>query len=208
MNLSLVTGPTLEPVTLGEAKAHCRISVPDDDALLAGYILAARQYVERQTERAIITQTFDLKLSSVFWNQGQGGWPVYWDGACYQTGIEVPKAPLQSVTSINYVDTAGASQLLASNQYQVTRTNGEGLNGLIVPAYGVVWPALRGMPDAVTVRFVAGYGGLEQVPHGLRQAMLFLIAHWYENREAVISGTIIADVPLAVDSLLHQFRTF
>jgi uncharacterized phiE125 gp8 family phage protein len=202
MSLLLVTGPVIEPVTLAEAKAHCRVEVPDDDALIAGYILAAREYAEQDTRRAFCTQTWDFK--------GHYVWPNYWDRELREwcTGIKLPKAPLQSVTSVNYVDINGATQLLAADQYQVVTTNGESREGVIVPAYGVTWPQIRDIPDAITVRFVAGYGGLESVPHRVRQAMLMLIGHWYENREEVITGTIVSQVPMAAAALLFPLRVF
>ena len=40
------------------------------------------------------------------------------------------------------------------------------------------------------------------------QAMLFLIAHWYRNREAVVIGTTAATVPLAYDALLFPEKNF
>lgn len=203
MSLTLVTWPVVEPVTLAEAKAHCKEELPDNDALLAGYILAARQHVENETQRAIITQTFDYKAAST-----DGLWPVYWDGQCYTTGIKLPMPPLQSVTSVNYVDTSGNPQLLATDQYQVVKTNGDSLEGIVVPAYGVAWPGLRPIFDAVTVRFTSGYGGLESVPHAIRQAILMLVGEWFAHREAVISGTIIAELPLAVRALLAPFRVY
>jgi len=210
MGLQLVQGPALEPVTLGEAKQHCRVEIPDDDALIAGYILAARDHVERETRRAIITQTWDLRIDSHLWNRIDSRWPIYWAGGRYGfcTGIELPRPPLQSVTSVSYVDLAGVSQVLAANQYQVVVRNGQSGEGLIVPAYGVSWPDVRDQPDAVTVRFVAGYGGSELVPHAIRQAMLLLIGHWHEHRESVVVGSTVAELPMAVQALLFPFRVF
>lgn len=207
MSLILVTGPTIEPVTLAEAKAQCHVDIPNDDALIAGYILDARDYVERETQRAIITQTFDFKAAPSAWSGGSESWPVYWDGSCaeYRVGILLPKPPLQSITSVSYVDTAGATQVLAADQYQVVKANGDSHEGLIVPAYGVVWPAVRTMPEAITVRFVAGYGGLESVPHGIRQAMLMMIGHWYRHREAVDANNL-GEIAFAVQALLSHFR--
>jgi uncharacterized phiE125 gp8 family phage protein len=201
-NLALVLGPTLDPVTLAEAKAHLRVEIADDDALISGYISAARETCETETRRAFLTQTWDAKFHRA--------WPVYFDRASllWRPGIRLPRPPLQSVTSINYVDSAGASQLLASSQYQVTSLHGDSKEGLVVPAYGVTWPTVRDVPEAVTVRFVSGYGGLELVPNRIRQAMLLLIGHWYENREDVVIGTIATQVPMSVQSLLFPLRVW
>lgn len=206
MGLSLVTGPTVEPVTLAEAKAHCRVVIAEDDALLSGYIQAARERVEAETRRAIITQTWDQKFDF--------DWPRYLGEPdenhrrCWEIGITLQRPPLQSVTSISYVDTQGATQTLAADQYQVVKRNGQSGDGLIVPAYGVTWPQVRDIPDAITVRFVAGYGGLESVPGRVRQAMLLMIGDAYENRENQVTGTIVTALPAGADRLLETLRVF
>lgn len=196
MGLSLVTGPAQEPVSLAEAKAHCRIDVPDDDALLTGYILAARGYLEEISGRAFVASTWDYSIDD--------DWPWVFDleTRCHQQVIEIPKAPLSSVTSINYVDSAGVSQLLASNQYVV---DGTGAIGRITPAYDVTWPSVRRQKAAITVRFVAGHA-IEVVPDPIRQAMLLLIGHFYAHRETVVIGQTPSEVPLAVSSLIAPYR--
>ena len=61
-----------------------------------------------------------------------------------------------------------------------------------------------GRPAAIT--FTAGYGAPADVPAAIRQAMLLLIAHWYENRAAVSLGTSPSALPIAVDALLAPYR--
>lgn len=201
-SLSIVTGPVAEPVTLAEAKAHCRVEHSSDDTLISSLIVAAREYVETETRRALCTQTWDLTIHRA--------WPSYWDAECHEwrIGIELPRPPLVSVTSITYVDTAGDSQTLAADQYQVVKTGGQTLAGLIVPAYSVTWPSIRDVHDAISVRFVAGYGNAAAVPQRIKQAMLLLIGHLYENREAVITGTITAELAKSIDDLLFPLRVF
>lgn len=188
MGLSLVTGPTTDPVTLGEAKAHCRIGIPDDDGILAGYILAARNYVEGQTHRMMLTQTWDCTFDYC--------WPTR---GCY-TQLDIPLSPVQSVTSVSYVDSDGATQTLASDQYTVVTNRSK---SFIVPAYNVTWPTVRWVPDAITVRAVVGY---TQTPDELRQAILMLVGHFYENRESIVIGQTPAEVPMAVEALTSPFR--
>jgi uncharacterized phiE125 gp8 family phage protein len=209
MGLTLVTGPALEPVSLIEAKQHCRIDSTDDDGLLAGYILAARSYAEDYTRRAFITQTWDYRISNAYAdNPCVMGWPAVKQGDTYYPRIELPKPPLISVTSITYVDTAGVSQTLAADQYQV---NPYSYTGLIDPAYGVTWPQVRTQMNAITVRFVCGHGsnpGNGQELERVRQAMLLMIGHWYENREAVNVGNIVNELPFGVNALLFPLRVF
>jgi uncharacterized phiE125 gp8 family phage protein len=184
--LSLAVAPTVDPVTLADARAHCRIDDSESDAMLATYILAARQYIEAWTGRVLITQRWDLKLDS------------------FPSRIVIPNPPLSSVVSITYVDTAGATQTLAANQYQVGKGD---LFGFIDRAYGVSWPATRDQADAVTVRFEAGYGtNPGDVPEPLRLAILLLVGHWNENRETV--GNITTELPFTVAALLQPYRTY
>lgn len=46
------------------------------------------------------------------------------------------------------------------------------------------------------------------VTKDVEQAMLLLVGHWFNNREAVVIGTISSAVPLAVESLLWQRKAF
>jgi uncharacterized phiE125 gp8 family phage protein len=199
MGLSLVAGPALDPISLAEAKAHCRITSTDEDGLIAGYILAARQHVEVVCNRALITQTYDLFIDR--------DWPYYFDldWRCNRRLIELPMAPARSVTSIVYVDSAGTSQVLAADQYVVDVTTPI---GRVVPAYGAVWPGVRCQPKAIVVRFVAGYGDQPgSVPEPIRQAMLLLVGFWYENRESA-SATNLTELPFATAALLAPYRVF
>lgn len=159
MGLSVVTGPTQEPVTLGETKDHLRVTEPDDDGLLAGYILAARRYAENYTRRAFCTQTLDYTIDH--------RWPYECVDGYYKRRIYLPVPPLQSVSSISYVDTDGNTQTLDSSQY-VVKTD-ETL-GTIEEAYGVTWPEVRCQVSAITVRFVAGW---TMAPDEIRTALMF-----------------------------------
>lgn len=156
MGISLVTGPTSEPVSLAEAKAHCRVDNEDSDAMLAGYILAARRFAEGYTRRAFVTQTFDQTFD------------YDWPAVCGSQQIFLLLPPLASVTSITYVDVDGATQTLSSSDYRVLT---DGVLGRVVPAYNVTWPAVRSQENAITVRFVAGWDA-SVVPDEIRTAIL------------------------------------
>lgn len=176
-SLALVAPPGGEPVTLAEVKAWARIDTSEDDDLLTGLIADARQHFDGKDAwfgRALMTQTWDLFLDC---------FPYEAEGWSYDTapGIGVPLPPLQSVTSINYIDAAGTPQLLANTEY-VVDTKAE--PGQILPAFGKVWPATRSTINAVTVRFVAGYGAGAAVPQPIREWIKQATAYLYEHREA------------------------
>lgn len=179
--LTVDTAPTVEPFTTAEAKSHLRVDVTDDDTLIDNLVTAARTRMETDTGRALTTQTWDLVLDS---------FPDDDDEA-----IKIPKAPLQSVTSITYVDTDGATQTWDSSKY-IVDTDSE--PGRITPAYSESYPTTREQVNAVTIKFQCGYGDAStDIPDDLLQAMRMLIGHWYEHREAVQSGVAVNTVPMA-----------
>jgi len=196
-NLTLITGPTVEPVTLAEAKAHLRIDHSEEDSLIEALITAAREHIDGKAGwlgRALVEQTWELSLTR------------FPDDA-----IRLPLPPLVEVTSVTYVDTAGATQPRSAALYQVLRHD----PALIVPAYGQAWPSTREMPEAVKVRFRAGYEPgsgsptdyAENVPRPIKQAILLLVAHWYGNREAAAETRALQPLPFAVMALLAPYRS-
>lgn len=187
--LTLQTAPTHEPVTPAEVKKHVEVAVTDTnhDATLDLLLQAARQMVEDRTGRQLVTATWDLVLDH---------FPSASDP------IRLPKSPAVSVTSITYVDQDGDAQVWASDNYVVS-TSREPAE--IRCAYGEVYPVPRIQPDAVTVQFVAGYGDAEDVPAGIKALILLIVGHWFETREAVVTGTIATKIPLAADSLFEQY---
>lgn len=158
-----------------------------EDTLLAALIQAAREYVEDYQNRALCTQTWELVLDS---------WPV-------RDYVELPKPPLQSVTSIKYKDSAGTESTWADTNYIV---DPDSFLGRVVLADGISWPTATLYPaGGIRIQFVAGYGLAADVPQTTRQAMLLLIGHLYENREA---GTdrALTEIPFGVKSLLDMNR--
>lgn len=190
MSLTLVTAPTSEPVSLSEMKSHMRLDGNDDDSYVTKCIKAARLWIEGQTKRALVTQTVDYAIDS--------NWPM-WNG---HPMIRLPLNPVKSigatspeVFSISYVDSNGATQTLAQSQYTLAaRSHGS----YVVPAYGVTWPSVRDVPEAITVRFVAG---ADTVDEDLKIAVKILASYYYENRETS-SGA-----PRAVEALISPYRS-
>lgn len=181
----VTTPPAAEPLSLTEAKLHLREPSAADDALVTALIAAARSQVENYVHRALITQTRELKLD------------------CFPACIELPFPPVASVTSVKYTDLNGAEQTVAGGDLD---TDVNSSPGRVQPAYGSTWPSTRPGFNAVRVRYVCGYGAAgSDVPEPLRYAMRLLLAHLYENREAVVIGTISSELPLGVAALLNPY---
>jgi uncharacterized phiE125 gp8 family phage protein len=106
---------------------------------------------------------------------------------------------VQSISALTYVDTGGTTTTLSTSNYVLDTYS---LVARVYPAYSLIWPMTRDQRNAVSVRYVTGYGAAASVPPNILHAMKLLIAHWYESREAVNIGNIVNTIPLTVDTLL------
>lgn len=187
MQVSLITGPAVEPLTDVQAAAQARLNDdPDELDLLAGYVAAARAHVESYLRAQLITQTWRLSVSTL------------------GRGVRLPFWPVQSVDQVTYVDQDGARQTLAADQYRLQWHDGE---VYLVPGYGVSWPAHRVDAGSIEIDVVAGFGDAgADLPPDVLQAVRLLVAHSIEHREAVITGTISGALPLGVRALLDPHR--
>lgn len=197
-SLSLVTAPSVEPVTLAEVKEHLRVDTTDEDTLIATLISAAVEHVSGRngfTGRALVQQT----------------WDCYFDA--FPTGeIELPLPPVQSVTSIIYQDADGNSQTLAASVYSVNTTS-EPAKVFLKPDQS--WPETAETWDAVKVRFVAGYAPTNDgsptdfasgVPAAIKAAIFLTVADLYENRAAQQLSSGQFQINQTVRSLLNPYR--
>lgn len=217
--LTLVTPPAVEPLSLAEAKAHLRLEIDDDDDLVSALVVAARQKCESRLVRAFVTSGWRFTLDG-FPGQfsryspatgaagpagfGYGLSPLYGYVperllAGTAAPIVIPHARLLSVESITYLDVAGTRQTLDPSKYSVEAGDG----GRITPSYGTTWPQCQVYPSSVWIDCTLGYGpNSTDVPACIRAAMKLLIGTLYENREDVIIGTIVSELPLTVNALL------
>jgi len=185
MSLQLVTPPSIEPVTLADAKLHLKVDTSDDDALITRLIAAARARAEWHTGRALHTQSWILWLDC---------WPP--------CGIiEIPLPPLQSVAAVTVYAPDDSAGVLDPATYQVDVASAP---ARLTLKSTVSQPTSLRAINAVAIAFTAGYGDVAtDVPAGFRAAILELIAFLYEHR-----GEAPAELPLDVLALLAPFRVF
>lgn len=169
---------------------HLRIGNDPDDLLhISGLISAATGLVENVLGMALITQSWELTLDA---------WP--------ECGpIILRRPPVIGITEVRYINTSGVSTVLAPALYQLDAAASP---VRLAPSYGNTWPEAREQMAAVTIVFQCGFGASwNNVPEAIRHAIMLLVAHFYENREAVNVGNIVTPLPFAVDALLDQYRT-
>lgn len=196
INYYLLTPATVEPVTLAELKVHLRLDLTDtsEDAMLGVLIGAARQQAEEYTRRSFLTQTWRMTMDT---------FPIGVDPLV--DVIRFPRGPVQSVTSVKYIDINGVTQTWDTANYFVDL---HAVPPFLTVQWAVIWPITRGyyQRNAVTIDYVTGFGDAPaDVPAPIRQALLLICGDLYQNKEASIVGTIWTENP-AVKALLDFYR--
>lgn len=196
-SVNVKTAPAAEPLTLVEAKAHLRVDVDDDDDLIEGLIVAAREWTENYCRRSWVRRTLELRLD------------------CFYGEIKLPRSPVSSVTSVKYTGQDGTLQTVDSAVYQVDTY---ATPPRIVPVLGAPWPVPKiGAINAVLIEYEAGFAPgqgsptdyAENVPKSVKSAMKLVIGHLYEHRELTTEDALQM-VPFATKSLLaaYEIRDF
>lgn len=186
-SLSVFTHPVVEPVSLGEAKAACRIDAGDEDAYVQSLITMSRTYVEDILDTALVNRVLEARYDSF----------PSWE-------LVLPRPPMApEVVTVMYRDEGGTMRTLTStaNEFQVDRMS---IPGRIYPNYGGDWPGVRGDENSVVVRWTAGYGtsGVS-APAMEKQLILLQVAHLFEIRQPVLVGySQVIPVPGTFETLL------
>ncbi|GIW49013.1 MAG: hypothetical protein KatS3mg079_489 [Caloramator sp.] len=184
MNLRVIEGPTDEVVSLEEAKSHLRIDGDDEDILIFSYIKAAREYAEIFTGRSFVGKTYEYITNPK-------------EKYSY---VELPMPPLIEVLEVLCVD----------KNNQELKLN-EGYDYYVLKGYdeSLIYPSLeRGWPKetldrfgSIKIKYRAGY---TDAPMPVKQAILILTSHFYENRENLTTKDY-KEIPFGVSSLLRPF---
>ena len=187
MGLRQLSGPSQEPLTLDEVKAYLRIDGASEDVLLQSLMLTSRLHIEAALGLALLTQSWRLSLDH---------WPK--DGV-----VDLPVAPALAVSEVRVLDANGTAAVLAPETY--------GLDSSRRPARLVSqtgrWPLPGRKIAGIEIDLTAGFGpAASDVPEPVRQALLLLVAHWYEHRDPIEIGTPATAVPHAVNRLLNPYR--
>ncbi|KKB12458.1 hypothetical protein VE25_07215 [Devosia geojensis] len=184
MTSYLLAGPAAEPVSLAEAKVFLKVDDAAEDALIATLITAARLHVEGVTGKALMHQT---------WRMVRDGWPK-------DRTVKLPVTPFASLVAVTAYDEAGTGHAVPLAQFMSAPDR------LLLPATLAGLPLMRDR-QGIEIDYVAGFGSEPgDVPVDIRQALLTLMAHWHEHRDAVIvagSGTV---VPTGFDRLIAPHR--
>ena len=191
--LTRTVAPSGYPVTTGGMNGWLRIDTSTENDLVDAAIAAATEHLDGTgvLGRALLTQTWTLKLDD---------FPLETEANEF-AAINIPLPPLQSVSSVAYLDSAGASQTLATSVYGVAT----GEIGRVYLKPEQEWPEVQDTRDAVTITFVAGYGAASAVPVPVKLAIRMLAASLFEGRSATTAGTV-SEVPLGFQRLIRPYE--
>lgn len=184
--------PSSLPVTLAEVKAALDISYTDKDDLIDGLIAAAVSHLDGWT--GILGRA----LCEQMWRQD-------FDYFCWE--LRLPMFPVIEVDSVKYTDTNGVEQTVAEANYSVLT---DGLGTFVRFKTAFAFPVTKAFePAAVRVEYFCGHedGDNENpVPQAIKQAIMLMVRHWFDNPNAAVIGVTVAKLPFAVDALLAPHR--
>lgn len=183
-----IAAPAEAPVSLAEAKAHLNVDHDGDDTLITSLVGAGVAHLDGHAgllARCLVNQQ---------WRQDYRDWHWF---------HRLPFPDVSSVT-VSYRDISNQEQTVDAALYEII----EDARGALVSFRDVFTkPGLYDdMIAPVSITLTAGFGDAEDVPQALKQAILLLVGHWYENREAVNIGNITTELPMAVNALISPYR--
>ena len=179
--------PVASPVTIEDARLHLDLDDNYYDSQLDILIDVARRRIEQDTRRSLITQTHVLSMDT-FPSNGI---------------IELPTAPVQSVTSVTYVDTNDATQTLSASTYSVDSNN---TPSRIVINDDESFPTVRAHYDDIKVTYVSGYGStVASVDPVAKFAILMLVSHLFNSPSVTAHGSVNI-VPVGYESLIDSLK--
>ena len=185
MNLVRLGAPSTLVVTAAQAASHVRSVNAAELTELEDWSKAAQRLVETRMDRALTEQGWRLSLDA------------------FPAVIKLPRSPVIAVSAITYLDSNGTTQTLAASAYRV---DSDAEPARIEPAYGSTWPATLPVNGAVKIAYTSGHATGRPAPEQAASAIKLYIGHWYENREAVVTGTISTELDQAVEALIASCR--
>jgi uncharacterized phiE125 gp8 family phage protein len=184
----LVDAPFDTPVSLDEVKAQLDLGYEAKDAYITTLLAAAVNYLDGYSGvlgRCMVSQS---------WRQ---------DFDDFSSCLNLPQVPVSEITSVTYIDTDGATQVVDPSDYQLVSKVAE---AYVIFDSDYTLPALNVDGPSVSVTYVAGFGDAEAVPAVMKQIIFLLVRHWFDNPSAVVVGVPAQAMPFAIDALIGQAR--
>ena len=184
-NYKVVTAATGNILTSNEVKTHLKVDTTADDNLIAALIVACTNSAQEYTNRFFLETTLDMFADE--WKEIS----------------TLLKSPVTSVDSIKYFDQDDNQQTLDTSVYAFDMVS---MPARIFLKPNQTFPVLSERKNAIEVRYKVGVSSASDVDQAIKQAVLLTIGNYYENRQAVVTGTIATELPMNAKFLLDQYR--
>lgn len=173
-------------ITTSEAKEHLKVDTTADDTLIGNLITAAVQSAQIYTNRFfLISQIIQY-------------------GDKWEDIKVLFKSKVASVISVKYYDSDNTLQTLSTDVWLADTKHQPARIGL---KPNQDFPQLADRINAIEVTYKVGYGeNANDVPQGIKQAVLLTIGNWYQNRQDVVVGRIATELPKSAQYLLEQYK--
>lgn len=187
----VITPPQIGAVNLETLKAHLRITSCNQDTVLQLYLETAINFAEKCTGLALINRTYETFRDFFPLADNEGYYPAgcipeTLNAATGNTGFELRRGPVSSVTSVEYAPTSAPATLVAidpANYYVTEAEAGKLANVLAQPDF--IWPydLVEPKVDSIKITFVAGFGNDPKfVPADIRNAILLHASNLFANK--------------------------
>ena len=204
--IEIIANGSDELVTIEDVERQIRFSLSNQSEDIIQLIQAVREQGESVTRRALKPTNKILTLDG--FPSGRGI-------------IEIPNAPLRSISSITYFDGSGVLQTIDPSLYKIGSGNNVFPQQLsrVMPVYGESWPSTLDDVDVVTINYVCGYGTVLnsesvyetiELPKAIKQWMLINIANLYNNPETIVVSNVnkqsLVQIPMIASSLIANYK--
>ncbi|KZK96334.1 Phage gp6-like head-tail connector protein [Pseudovibrio sp. Ad5] len=195
MWLERISGGSGELISLDDARDHVRVFGDEHDASIRRAIASASSHLE------IDAHGF-----------GGLGFPILsqkWSSKANRFSADLLRLPFAYVTSVDEIRAIspnGQTSLVPASDYLLVRQGRETVVSLLT---GKSWPDVADRPDAVDVRFTSGLAkDLSSVPEDIKGAARLLTGHFFDHREATITGVAQQEIEIGVERLIRPYRRF
>lgn len=196
--MKVIFAPIEEPISVTEARAHLEAQAyndsdidPTDDAMIEGWIAAAREHCENFLGLSLATKTLEIALDKFPTSKDAGGLPIL-----------LPMGPVREIVSFAWSDDSDGE--MDAEDYTLDTYSRP---ARVVPVLN--WPSLTAATNQIKIRYIAGYGvdsdGGEPVPKAIRAAMLLIVGHLYKNREDSTDAAM-STIPNGAEALMRPLR--
>lgn len=187
--IELLTAPTVDPISVSDAKIHSRIFGTDTDDYISGLITASRIKFETESGYYLSQAEYKVTTKRTFCRSWYD-----WNETASLFYYILPLRPVMQVESVN--------SLILNTDYTVSI---DALTGQATIHF------LTDIDGDIVITFKVGFPNPSgddpsTAPALAKHALKSLVSHWFENRESYQAGSSIKTTPASYQSILQSYR--